>query len=335
MTEPPPIRLRRFLQFDSNSRDEVRDVLVHRYGASDFDLRHDGDALHGIGSLLRLKGIDLGYLAFSADVQATIPSAGFFRQQFALAGFGQTTFGGSRFDVSTNDSGVIPADADATYHFDRNLSQLVLRVSARALQVKLASWIGRPVSRNVQFAPSTTFQNPRQLQLRRLISFFVGEIDDENVEWSDLVRAEFEQMLIVAFLTGHQHNFSALLEGGSPSAAPWQVRVVEEYIEANWKQPVTIEALAEATGVGVRSMFKTFEQARGYSPMSFVKHIRLEHARRMLQAPDETTSVTGVCLFCGFGNVGHFARYYREAFGELPVATLAAAKGARRRAKAK
>jgi transcriptional regulator GlxA family with amidase domain len=105
---------------------------------------------------------------------------------------------------------------------------------------------------------------------------------------------------------------------------------VEEYIEANWRRALTIEEIAEETGVGVRSMFLTFKRARGYTPMSFLQRVRLEQARRMLQTPDETTSVTAVGLWCGFHNAGHFARYYRQAFNELPSATLAMAKGARR-----
>jgi transcriptional regulator GlxA family with amidase domain len=43
-----------------------------------------------------------------------------------------------------------------------------------------------------------------------------------------------------------------------------------------------------------------------------------------LATPD--ASVTGVALACGFHNGGHFAKDYREAFGELPSLTLARAR---------
>jgi transcriptional regulator GlxA family with amidase domain len=45
----------------------------------------------------------------------------------------------------------------------------------------------------------------------------------------------------------------------------------------------------------------------------------------MLSAPDAETSVTKVAFACGFGNLGHFARDYRKAFGERPSETLAQA----------
>jgi transcriptional regulator GlxA family with amidase domain len=60
--------------------------------------------------------------------------------------------------------------------------------------------------------------------------------------------------------------------------------------------------------------------------MMFVRGIRLAQARRMLQQPDAATTVMTVAFACGFLNPGHFAQHYRLAFGELPSATLAAAR---------
>jgi transcriptional regulator GlxA family with amidase domain len=56
--------------------------------------------------------------------------------------------------------------------------------------------------------------------------------------------------------------------------------------------------------------------------MEFTKMRRLERARQMLQTPDAATTVTGTALLCGFHNQGHFARAYRNQFGELPSETL-------------
>jgi AraC-like DNA-binding protein len=78
----------------------------------------------------------------------------------------------------------------------------------------------------------------------------------------------------------------------------------------------------------MRAMFMAFKKARGYTPMAFLRRVRLEQTRRILQKPDETTSVTAVSFSCGFNNSGYFARDYKKAFGELPSATLAAARAA-------
>ena len=56
--------------------------------------------------------------------------------------------------------------------------------------------------------------------------------------------------------------------------------------------------------------------------MVFARRVRLERARGLLRNPDDTTSVTGIALLCGFSNLGHFANAYRTKFGELPSQTL-------------
>src|SRR5262249_48065879 len=152
------------------------------------------------------------------------------------------------------------------------------------------------------------------------------ELDRDDGKVPAAALAEFEQMLLIAFLTANRHNFSDALEREQPRPAPWQVRRVEEYITANWSRPITIEALATAAAASTRSIFKLFRDSRSCSPMAFVKSVRLQHARRMLLQPDDSTSVVSVAFACGFLNAGHFARDYRIAFGELPSATLGAAR---------
>lgn len=100
----------------------------------------------------------------------------------------------------------------------------------------------------------------------------------------------------------------------------------EEYLSANWDKAITIEELAQHTNIGVRSLFAIFREQRGYTPMAFLQTVRLRHAREMLQSPAASASVLSISLKCGFLNAGHFARYYRQAFGELPSAKLANAR---------
>lgn len=106
----------------------------------------------------------------------------------------------------------------------------------------------------------------------------------------------------------------------------WQVRRAEEYIETHWNQPITITSLARATAASARSIFYHFKSSRGQSPMSFLKQVRLEHAREMLERSGISRSVTEIAIECGFGNLGHFAGDYLKRFGEHPSDTLKRSK---------
>ena len=219
----------------------------------------------------------------------------------------------------------MPANADASYFYRSGLSQLVFRVTEPVLRRVATALIGGLPGRNIEFPVSANAEDKNQQLFQRLIYFFVSEIE-RNPTIPDLIVTELEQALILSFLIANQNNYSSLMNGETKSATLQQVSVVEEYIDANWDRPIRIEDIASATGTGVRNLFATFKKARGYTPMTFLRRARLEHARLMLQKPDAQTSVTGVSLRCGFQNASHFARHYKEMFGELPGATLAVGK---------
>lgn len=321
-----PGMLGRYRIFETSNFDLIRNVLVEKHRcARSLSAAAKIKNGRGAGSLFRLADIDLVYFQFSPPVRTTFHGAGYFRQQFALEGAARTKVGTHQFDVDSSSTGVVPSDVEAHCEYAGDHSEIVLRVDENALQRKFGAMTGRAINRKLEFVISDHFTNPRQHRLRRLINVFVNEID-QNDGLSHFACVEFSQLLIVKFLTANRHNFSHLLEERAPDAAPFQVRIVEEYIEASWDRPISIEDIAAHTGVGVRTIFAAFKKARGYTPMAFLQRVRLNQARQMLQAPADDFTVVGVSLKCGFHNAGHFARHYREAFGELPSVTLAMAR---------
>jgi AraC family transcriptional regulator, ethanolamine operon transcriptional activator len=66
----------------------------------------------------------------------------------------------------------------------------------------------------------------------------------------------------------------------------------------------------------------------GTSPARFLRDARLDRARHALAAG--AANVTEIAGWFGFGELGQFARHYRERFGETPRETLARAARARR-----
>lgn len=101
-----------------------------------------------------------------------------------------------------------------------------------------------------------------------------------------------------------------------------RARRLETWIDAHLAEPITLERLCHATGVGARCLQKTFEVRHGTSPLDFVMQRRLEAAReRLLRAP-RGAQVIDIALDVGALHMGRFAQRYRRAFGEPPSATL-------------
>ena len=70
---------------------------------------------------------------------------------------------------------------------------------------------------------------------------------------------------------------SSLLEQNATDAAPWQVKRAEEYIAENAHRAISLEELADVTGVSAFSLFAAFRKHRGYSPREFVTRVRAKH----------------------------------------------------------
>jgi AraC-like DNA-binding protein len=325
MSEPLPRHpLHRFPFVHTSEPDEVRHLLLDVFDARYFDVRQDSRPFHVAWNFARLKQIELGYSHYNSAASIGIAGINMVRQMFSLTGSSRTAFGPRQFTSDWDHSSLIPAGVEARVDRGAGHGELRVRIDATALQAKLGAIIGTPVVRNIEFAAPG--REPELHRLRRILIFLAGQLDYEDAKIPDQVLAEYAQLVMVSFLTANRHNFSHLLDRTQPAPGPWQVRLVEEYIEANWKMPLNIETLAAVTGGSARSIFKAFKEARGVSPMAFVKSVRLTHAKRMLQALGDATSVIDVAFQCGFLNPGHFARDYRMAFGELPSETLRNAK---------
>lgn len=309
----------------TSDADSFRHVLTTVYGAKGLSIPNP-KGLNARGNLLALDDVSLGFSSCGARAMVAFGECNYARLQIPLSGHASTTSNGATTIIHGDKSCVTSPGQSAELDYGHGFEQLVLRVSADSLVRKLTSLLEIKPRGPIEFDPSQVVDSSADRVLQDLLKFMIRQIDDNPAGLPLLVSRELEQSLIVGFLTSRVSNFTELLAADRKDVAPWQVRRAEEYIEANWDQAITIEKLAHETGVGTRALFAAFSRSRGYSPMAFAKMVRLKHARIMLQQATLTTSVTAVALACGFANQGHFARGYRETFGERPSETLARAK---------
>jgi hypothetical protein len=168
-------------------------------------------------------------------------AANFFRQQICLRGRAEIRFGRIEKQVTAEETCVVPPGVLVTAAFTSDLEQFELRINADSLLSKLAALMGAMPSQKL------VFDRTNHGNFRRMLMFFATELDTLGSKMPSLAIAELEQALMVSFICNNSHNYSAYLEDRIRSAASWQVRRAEEYIETHWDQPITIEALAQVT----------------------------------------------------------------------------------------
>jgi AraC-like DNA-binding protein len=282
---------------------------------------------HGRMSYLPLGDVGIFHGNYDTGFTARFPDFNTFAGSPApLRGAGAHEIGGQGVTVSCS-RGVVLSPGGVTLHYGPQFEHLSMMVRPGTLMGKLAAIVGDLRLGPLHFDPAVIASSPQAKRLERLVRFVAAEFDASSSLMPPIMQSELQQAMMTSFLLANASNYSGLLLGESEAAAPWQVRRAEQFIEANWDQPITIEALVVATNVSARSLFSAFKAGRGYTPMDFVKRVRLRRARQKLSRPHAETSVTAVAFECGFGNPGHFARDYRESFGESPSETLTRGKG--------
>ncbi|WP_137155988.1 GlxA family transcriptional regulator [Rhizobium sp. FKL33] len=95
-------------------------------------------------------------------------------------------------------------------------------------------------------------------------------------------------------------------------------------MERNMENALSIPKLAAAVGVSRRQLERLFQDKAQSSPALIYKRMRLEKAKQLLlqtKAP-----LIDIATQVGYDNASHFARLFREAFGERPTKFRTAAK---------
>ncbi|WP_031336462.1 AraC family transcriptional regulator [Rhodopseudomonas sp. B29] len=318
--------LRGFEHVRTSNVAELEDQVRRHYRDVTFGMAASADKLDALACRCEIRDVTLTYGRHGAKIEIGIPELDVYSLLFGWKGHAHASRSRSEIAITPHSAFVASAGEPVRLRYESNFEQLILSVRPSALVSKLEAMLDDSPTHRLTFSPAADFRRPAVENLRRQFVFLLHEIDSSESAFHPVALAEFEQTLLVSFLLANDNNYSVKLNRRAPAAAPWQVRRIESYIEANWDQPMTIESLALVAGVSARAVFHAFRKSRGYSPMDFAKRVRLGKARDMLLRPQQSTSVTSVALTCGFNNLGHFAIYYQKAFGEPPSTTLRGAR---------
>jgi AraC-like DNA-binding protein len=121
------------------------------------------------------------------------------------------------------------------------------------------------------------------------------------------------QELMLLLLGGPQRQavleFLQSIVFGQPAAIDFIVR-------KHLLQPLSLEELAKLSGRSLASFKRDFQQQYNSAPKKWINEQRLEHARMLLQHSNK--NVSEVALECGFENIPHFIRIFKQKFGVTP-----------------
>ncbi|WP_378946110.1 AraC family transcriptional regulator [Mesorhizobium sp. ANAO-SY3R2] len=90
------------------------------------------------------------------------------------------------------------------------------------------------------------------------------------------------------------------------------MRALRTDIARNWR----IEELAAVAGLSASQLHRQFKEKTGTTPMDWVRHERMNLAKRLLIAPN--VKIAAVALNLGYADPYHFSRDFRRVAGQSP-----------------
>lgn len=94
------------------------------------------------------------------------------------------------------------------------------------------------------------------------------------------------------------------------------IEEVRRIIEDNIIEPYTISELAQAVHLNEYKLKKGFKQIYNMTIFGYLKHIRMMKAKELLKEKD--LNIGQVACAVGYTNASHFARNFKEIYGQNP-----------------
>ena len=88
------------------------------------------------------------------------------------------------------------------------------------------------------------------------------------------------------------------------------------HLEQQYREPISLDELAEVGGMSRRTLTREFRRALGCSPIEYLIRLRINHAVTLMQEGD--AGVTDIAFEVGFGDSNYFARQFRAIMGCSP-----------------
>jgi AraC family carnitine catabolism transcriptional activator len=131
---------------------------------------------------------------------------------------------------------------------------------------------------------------------------------------ADLAAAVSEQFIHDRIRSSHDHQRMQL--SARLKVTNSKVLKVVELIERHIEHPLSLDELAQRTGVSPRQMERLFGKTLKTTPGRYYREARLVRARQLLRQTD--MPVIDVAIATGFSSGSCLSRLYRQQFGSAP-----------------
>lgn len=254
--------------------EELRTSFARIYGRPVMDFTGRDRSFQAIINHCRLRHIELNYGTYAGHLRFQFPESIFVSQIFPVRGAGEAVVEGQSVSIDRANSVLVSSNVPLAITGDSDYERVILCIRSESLHGMLAALTGKTIGAPIRVAPARGLLDVPGRLLRDQVMFLTSQLS-ASTALPEPVVAEFEQALMVSFLRTNRHTYSHLFEAEPPDAGLLHVRRAEEFIEAHWREAITVEDLARVTGASVLALYRSFRRHRGCSPTDFIRTLRL------------------------------------------------------------
>ncbi|MGJ4944906.1 helix-turn-helix transcriptional regulator [Bradyrhizobium sp. HKCCYLS1011] len=214
----------------------------------------------------------------------------------------------------------VPDVSSISYSGRGKHGHVTLEFEPAAVQKTLSAIFEGATLRSSELIPRLDLASPAGGMLRALGDAIGAGMHDARLRSEKSMALLGEAVLRLVFLN-FPHRLSNRAQPHLTDATSRQIMKAVDFMRANMHQPLTLSEVADATGIGVRSLQYGFRRFRNTTPLAYLREIRLEAVQAELASPLNLLPIKDVALKWGFTHMGHFAARYRAAYGETPSET--------------
>ncbi len=123
------------------------------------------------------------------------------------------------------------------------------------------------------------------------------------------------QSIACQILSSLTENQALWPEGRHPALNSY-VTLATEYIGLHYKEPLTVNQIADHLGITRNYLFTLFKGELHCSPRQYILTFRLKRARELLTHTEY--SVEDIALSCGYQDPAVFSKAFRRCYGQTP-----------------
>lgn len=207
-----------------------------------------------------------------------------------------------------------PVNANNLVIINPNVTHTEVSLNAQPLEYIVLGIEGIELQPNVssdgQFSILDQFES---VEISGCLRNILREMEQKNTGYEDICQAYME-ILIIRLM---RNTALAIPSEVHSVSANRQCAAVRRYIDLHFKEPLTLDQLAEEGHMNKYYLSHAFKREYGVSPINYMISRRIEESKYLLAETD--LSMSQIAQLLGFSSLSYFSQVFRRTQSVTPM----------------